>query len=94
MGQIVIGDMIQPRFGYVMPFLPNLRRQLRNPNILYHVANPSFSVDDILRDDCDGSNTRNHPIFLQFPDSIRIRLYYDDLELTEAIGSYTMKIGE
>jgi len=98
MGQRLVFDGNQHKFiqgyGYRKNFLSSLRRQLRNPNVLYHVANPHSSTDGILRDDCDGTNTRNHPFVHLYPDALRIRLYYDDVELTEAIGSYKRKVGE
>ena len=80
--------------GYCKPLLSSLTRQLRNPHILNHVANPSFSMDGILRDDGDGTNTREHPIFQLYPDCLRIRLYYDDVQVTNGLGSYQTKIGE
>ena len=82
-----------PAFGHRKPLLSSLTRQLRNPNVLTHIANPSFSLDGILRDDGDGSNTRQHPLVNLYPDTLRIRLYYDDLQLADAIGSYSRKVG-
>lgn len=79
--------------GYCIPLLHSLSRMLRNPGILSHVANPNFSLDDILRDAGDGQNTRNHPMVSMFPDCLRIRLYFDDAELTNETSSYTCKVG-
>ena len=93
MGQIMVDGQMEERFGYYTPFLSTLERLLKNPHILTHVANPALSGDGILRDDGDGSNTLEHPLFQLYPDALRIRLYFDDLEVTNPIGSYTRKIG-
>lgn len=92
--QNAAGAIIQdPCFGYVIPFEHTLKRIVQNPSFLRFVANPVVSGDGILRDDCDGLNTRMHPLFLAAPDSLRFRLYYDDVELTDGLSSYNRKIG-
>jgi len=82
-----------PCFGYFIPLRHTLERIIRNPGFLYFIANPQVSNDGILRDDIDGLNTRLHPIFQLAPDALRIRLYFDDVELTDPISSYSCKIG-
>jgi hypothetical protein len=80
--------------GYCIPMQDTLTRIVKNPQFLWHICNPNASQDGILRDDIDGSNTRNHPMFLAAPDALRIRLYYDDVTLTDPIGSYKCNLGE
>jgi len=94
MGHLQVGAVHVPRFGYAKNFISSLTRLLRNPHILTHVANPNISGDGILRDDGDGSNTLEHPIFILYPDALRIRLYYDDVEVTDSLGSYHRKLGK
>ena len=84
---------LQHHFGYIIPLQGTLRRIVRNPSFLTHVAHLHNSQDGILRDDCDGYITRNHPLFQAFPDSLRIRFYYDDVDVADAVGSHTCNIG-
>lgn len=79
--------------GYCIPLLHTLKRMLKNPGILSCIGNPNFSNDNILRDAGDGQNSRNHPLIQIFPDCLRIRLYFDDAELTNESSSYTCKVG-
>jgi len=81
------------REGYYFPFLELIKRMLRNPSILSYVANPNFGEGEVLRDSQDGSNTRNHPLVQAYRDCLRIRLYFDEVELTNPHGSYSTKVG-
>jgi len=42
-----------------------------------------------LGDYCDGYQYRRHPLFSEDKPSLQIALYYDDLEICNALGSKT-----
>lgn len=44
-----------------------------------------------MGDYCDGELFLNHPLFQEDPSALQIRLYYDDLEVCNALGSKTKK---
>ena len=52
--------------------------------------------DDLISDYCDGDAYKSHPLFSTDPHALQILLYYDDLEITNPLGSHTKvhKIGE
>jgi len=79
-------------FGYSIPLLHSLVWQLRSPSILHHVAHPNFSQDRILRDTCDRANSRNHPLVAAWPDCLRIKIYYDEAELTDPLSFHTSTV--
>ena len=83
-----------PCYGYCIPMEATLTRIVTNPAFLSHICHPNVSNDGILRDDIDGSNTRNHPVFQLAPDALRIRLYYDDVTVTDSVGSYQCNLGK
>lgn len=44
-----------------------------------------------MGDYCDGELFKHHPLFQDDPCALQIRLYYDDLEMCNALGSKTKK---
>lgn len=44
-----------------------------------------------MGDYCDGEQYKQHPLFKDDPCALQIRLYYDDLEICNALGSKTKK---
>lgn len=40
-----------------------------------------------MGDYCDGELFKKHPLFKENPSALQIRLYYDDLEVCNALGS-------
>ena len=44
-------------------------------------------MDGVLRDYCDGTEYHNHPLLALDPQFLQLFLYYDDLEVCNAIGS-------
>lgn len=49
-----------------------------------------------MGDYCDGEQYQHHPLFQDDPCALQVRLYYDDLEVCNALGSKTKihKLGE
>lgn len=56
----------------------------------------SWHVNDgMLKDFCHGSTFANHPLFSEDPNALQIIAYFDELEVTNPIGTYiqTHKLG-
>ena len=45
--------------------------------------------DKQLGDYCDGTQYSRHPLFASDPHALQIILYYDDLQVSNVIGSHT-----
>ena len=52
--------------------------------------------DGLMGDLCDGEACKSHPLFSTDSDALQILLYYDDIEVTNPLGSHTKihKVGE
>ena len=42
-----------------------------------------------MGDYCDGQQFQEHPLFLDDPSALQVMLYYDELEVCNALGSKT-----
>ena len=74
------------KFFYI-PLCDTLRR------LMYYqaeVLNPHTN-NECLRDFCDGSFFKSHPLFSYDPYALQIVGYYDDLEIVNPLGSYIKK---
>ena len=76
---------------YYVPLLDNLRALLSLDEIASEVLNPHPSEHGELRDFCDGSVFKSHPLFSTCPHALQIIGYYDELEVVNPIGSYVSK---
>lgn len=47
--------------------------------------------DELIKDYCDGSQFREHPLFSQDKRHLQIVLYYDDVEVCNPLGSRVKK---
>ena len=45
--------------------------------------------DGFMGDFCDGDACKSHPLFSRDEQALQILLYYDDLEVTNPLGSHT-----
>ena len=80
-----------PNYAYVIPFKESLQCFLNNSEVKYYLDNDHFSPDDINEDICDGELFSNHPLYQAYPRALQILLYYDDLEMTNGLGSHITK---
>jgi len=55
------------------------------------MSGPHQSPTDLLVDICDGELFKHHPVFLRNEEALQIIAYYDDLTLTNPIGSSAKK---
>lgn len=45
------------------------------------------STDGMLRSYCDGTGFKNHTLFQRDPFALQLHLFYDDLEVSNPLGS-------
>ena len=57
----------------------------------YQINNKRQRNDSKIEDFCDGEMFRNHPLFSRDPTALQLFLYYDEVELTNPLGSKTGK---
>ena len=74
-------------FFYV-PLADSLAQLLRNEEVLKEIHTVRSNNDMFLRDCCDGSFCENHPLFSDEDIASQIVAYFDELEVTNPIGSY------
>jgi len=73
-------------FQYV-PIIDFLSMVLRNTEILNAIEAEKESSNGILAPFVDGQHFKNHPFFQKYKHLIKIQLYYDELEITNPLGS-------
>lgn len=81
-------------FLYV-PLLQTLEQLLKNAELRAEVETNHQRHDSFLNDFCDGSFVKAHPLFSVCENALQIIAYFDELEVTNPIGSYvnTHKLG-
>ena len=81
-------------FFYYIPLYDTLNNLLQHIDVQRELRIEHDS-QGLIQDFCDGSSFKNHPLFSNDPDALQIIAYYDELEVTNPIGSYvhTHKLG-
>ena len=81
-------------FLYV-PLLQTLEQLLKNAELRAEVETNHQRHDSFLNDFCDGFFVKAHPLFSVCGNVLQIIAYFDELEVTNPIGSYvnTHKLG-
>jgi len=79
-----------------VPIIDFLLMVLRNTEIRNAIEAEKESSNGILASFVDGQHFKNHPFFQKYKHAIRIQLYYDELEITNPLGSKTCirKLGD
>lgn len=87
-----IVDM-EDKFYYV-PIIKTLETQLKSPILLQLIyAGPIHPENDnVLHDICDGSFVKNHPLFGVDKKSIKIILYYDEVNVCNPLSNKVHKL--
>ncbi|KAJ8668472.1 hypothetical protein QAD02_010135 [Eretmocerus hayati] len=80
--------MVLEKFQYVN-VIDVLTMVLSNDVVREAILNERPSANGILGSFIDGDFFRNHPLFQQYPHAIRLKLYYDEFEIVNPIGSKT-----
>lgn len=79
---------VMESFQYV-PVIKVLEMVLSNSEVRIAVANEKPASADFLESFVDGEHFKNHPFFFKYKHAIRLKLYYDELELVNPSGSKT-----
>jgi len=72
-----------------VPIIDSLSMVLRNTEIRDAIEAEKESSNGILTSFVDGQHFKNYPFFQKYKHAIRIQLYYDELEITNPLGSKT-----
>jgi len=64
-----------------------LQMMLNNPTVRNEVFTSHCGTDEVMRDFCDASFVKNHPIFISHPLALQFVLFYDDIEVANALGA-------
>ena len=81
-------------FFYYIPLYDTLNNLLQH-NDLQRELSITNADNGLIQDFCDGSAFKNHLLFSKDPEALQIIAYFDELEVTNPIGSYvhTHKLG-
>jgi len=60
---------------------------LNNPSVRSEIFSSHCSTDEFMRDFCDGKFVKTHPIFNAHPLALQFILFYDDIEVANALGA-------
>lgn len=83
-----------PSYHQTFPLLVNNKFNifiLRFQFQLNHGHLRQHKHDDVIEDVCDGQYFKTHPLFSKDSTALQIMLYYDELEIANALGSKTGK---
>ena len=81
--------LISDTFQYI-PIEDILKKLLQMPDVREEIESSHASNDNILRDMCDGSVFKSHPLF-SVDKSIQIIAYFDEVEICNPLGSNSKK---
>eukprot|EP00732_Lithocolla_globosa_P000883 Lithocolla_globosa_v1_NODE_348_length_4377_cov_5.707610.p1 type:complete len:846 gc:universal NODE_348_length_4377_cov_5.707610:2769-232(-) len=79
--------------GYVVSMEESLDRRLSNSYYREDYFRKKNSTDGKIRDICDGTNFRSHPLFSQKKDAAQVMLYFDEFTVTNPVSNKVHKMG-
>ena len=82
--------LVKETYQYI-PLLKTLKALLNQPDVLTEIHNSHASTDESLKDFCDGMAFKEHPLFGVSELALCLHGYYDDFQVTNALGSKTKK---
>ena len=60
---------------------------LSNPALCSEVMQSHVSTDGVMRDVCDGSFVKTHPVFQKYPDALQFIICHDEIDVCNPLGS-------
>ncbi len=87
----VYRTVLQPSYGYYLPFLQNLRILLSMPEVQTCLLQDQINDTSQMKDARDGSYFKNHELFQSHQDALAVIAYVDDIEIANPIGVNTKK---
>ena len=83
----MVDTIVTETFQYI-PILEVLKLVL-TPRVRELINEETQSTNGTLKGYCDGEQYKQHDLFRDHPNALRIQLYYDDVEVTNPLGSKT-----
>lgn len=83
-----VPKQVMESFQYVS-IIEVLKMVLKSSDVREAINNEKQSSEGILESFIDGQCFKNHPFFQKHKHALRIKLYYDEAEITNPIGSKT-----
>ena len=77
------------RYGYIVPFLPNLSKFLSCPEVMDELQHCNESTDGYMYDICDAEFIKDHPLYIEDQNFLKFMLNCDDFEVCNPVGSHT-----
>ena len=71
--------------------MQTLKRLLNDPTINEQIESPHNRNDGLIEDFCDAALFKQHPLFSKDPFALQVIAHYDELEVTNALGSHVKK---
>lgn len=78
-------QIVTDTFQYI-PVTEVLKLILKRP-VMNLIENEERSINGLLRGYQDGSQYKQHGLFRDYPNALRFQIFYDDVEVTNPIGS-------
>lgn len=79
------------RYGYCIPLQKSIQALLNVPEVGRCVLHPHHSDAGMMKDICDGTYIRSHPLFQTAPNALQIILNNDDMEIVNPLGTRVKK---
>ena len=76
-------------YAYYIPFLPSLSKLLSCPDVVNVVSEGIKDDGEFLYDVCHGDLVKQHPLYLIDKNFLKFKLFCDDVEVVNPIGSHT-----
>ena len=77
------------RYGYIVPFLPNLSKFLSCPEVMDELQHCNESTDGYMYDICDAEFIKDHPLYIEDQNFLKFMLNCDNFEVCNPVGSHT-----
>ena len=71
--------------------MQTLKRLLNDSTINEQIESPHNRNDGLIEDFCDADLFKQHPLFSKDPFALQVIAHYDELEVTNALGSHVKK---
>ncbi|KAK3918242.1 Filamin A-interacting protein 1-like [Frankliniella fusca] len=84
-----VSTIVTETFQYIS-IIETLKTLLSNKSFREQVFQERASTDDVLRSYVDGSHCKSHPYLQRHKNVLHILLFFDELEIANALGSKTI----
>lgn len=85
--RVSVLNIVVKKVIHVVRFTLLWQALLSNPALCSEVMLSHVSTDGVMRDVCDGSLIKSHPVFQQYPDALQFIIYHDEIDVCNPLGS-------